>query len=315
MGGPSGLKRRLGLLACMVFASLTTVAGPAVAADQIAFRDPGLAGTNTAILDMTGLGGSFAWIRESFESSERQLAARVGGGVRTAPVDALEDSLQGPLDLGPGPRVVYSRCPERPSGRCDADLVVRNLRTFRERRVRGASSPRRNETVGAIWGRRVAYSRRGAGRDGIFLARSRRRLSRGLASELDLRGRRVAWISRDHKTLYTKRFSRRGRGRVCLVARAGSGHGFGSLTLGRDHVFWARGPVSAVSTDPVELRRRRLPSRRCGSRGPSQVGRRLDHLAYPPQLINTIALDGDRAFYYAGSDEVREMTDPPLTWR
>ena len=295
----------------MALLALAFAAGPSVAADRVVFNDertldPGAGG---GLDGLTAYAGTFAWLGS--DGTGTHLRVRTDDFQEDATAEPIQEpSEEGgfPIDLGPGrqgPLAVYPR-----DCRGDCDIFRYDVLNRRERRIAIAARPRRWHAAAAVWNGRLAFSREGRGRDGLFVTRPLRRLSRRLASEVDLRGSQVTWISRNGKNLFTKRFSRRGRGRTCLLARAGDGQELGSLTLERRYVYWAPGTISFGKPVTAGLMRRRLPSRRCRSRGRAETGRTFSS----SDRVDSIAVDRGRAFYEDGFS-IREMTDPPLSWR
>ena len=126
------------------------------------------------------------------------------------------------------------------------------LRSGRERKLRSLSTRRWSEYAVAVWARRYLFSRSGRG-GGIFVSRPLRRIARGSAHDLDLRGRVGAFIASDvHSGIDSIRvvYLRRGGGiRKCVVATGARDLGgaiveqYGSLSLSRRFVYWVFGPV------------------------------------------------------------------------
>ncbi len=127
-----------------------------------------------------------------------------------------------------------------------------------------------------------------------------------------MRGSRLAYVTGRNRitTVYVATL-RRGHTRVgsCFIARAtnsaGSGYRVSLSTpvLAGGYVYWLREDMRANS---ATIRRRALPGRGCRSRGRERPSRAVSGM-------KSFAV-GPSRFFYTTQTQVREATDPPLTF-
>lgn len=222
------------MIAGLVSLSFATAA-PAPAADTIVT-------TVAKPTTIDAFGGRAVW--SSWDPAQRvyRLTEYSGGAVRTLPVAANEVPFD--VDLGPGPNggtvAVYSRCRKPPpggavNGRRGCDLRAFHFATNREVRLTRANSPA-DEYWPAIWRDRLAFTRTYKSGEQLLYWRSlsgkgaSHRLRTGpvsaesaaLDTELDIRGRRVAFARHLEYGGSLRITIIGGRGRV-LVEVPGSG--------------------------------------------------------------------------------------------
>jgi hypothetical protein len=283
-------------------------AAPAGAADRVVI---GLPRAN-----VDAFVGTFAW----FGDGRLVLFSR--GRTRFASVKRFRGVSS--LNLGPGrsgsPVAAYSRCKGSAfEGGCD--LFALGLRSGREHKLRSLSTRKWSEYTVAVWGRRYLFARRLCPRrfecrpSGLFVSAPLRRISRADVGEVDLRGRVAAFTVMGKDTglgpdsIRVVHLSRRRGGRQCVVAvvmPVGTDNAFWSPVVTRRFVYWAASGTEGAT----EILRRRIPSRRCGQRGPVQ------RLRVTNEIGDDVAVTQGRVFYTAleppnsGQTSLFQMTDP-----
>jgi hypothetical protein len=286
-------------LAALAVLILAVAAPPARAADTTV-------ATVAKATEIDAYGARAVWSTYDPAINAFRLTVDNRGRIRTLPVAPSPTTFD--IDLGPGPHggtvAIYSRCPHgvfgtgQLDGRQGCDLYAYRFSTGRETKVAGANT-KADEYAPAVWGRRMAFTRTsdaggqfplrrmywralsGAGPD-HRLAGNPKDIGSGFPEQLDMRGRRVAfvWQYEWGADLCLSRAG--GRGRL-LVRMPGSGAETSDLTaqgplVGRRVVHWA----FSVGQDPpifTELRQvdlRTLKERRATMRitaGPRQLDR------------------------------------------
>jgi hypothetical protein len=154
----------------------------------------------------------------------------------------------------------------------------------------------------------------GDARSGVFRSTPVRRLSRRLPLETDMRGTLFAFLYEPdlRTTVLTKWLDHRGRGPECVVVEADEGRSpegdrLSGAAIAGGFVYWIHvvfpDPVVTGVEERVNIRRRRIPTRRCRQRGPEERGRSLEQLASSPAV--------DRARLYFTSP--RGVVQTPLS--
>jgi hypothetical protein len=305
------------LAAVLVGAFLLSLSAAGTAAALSLPGDPLLA-ADTSARGLSAYGDVLAWTREAEDG--RRIVLRVGDVVRDAPIEPFDHPVL--PDLGPGRdgsvQLVYYRC----GGPRLCDLYrmpVDSIGAFTP--LSALNLPGRSEYAPSTWNGRVAFGRAAAlnpngilpygGATGLFASRLGR-LSKALPAQTDLRGSVVAFAQGDFDSsrIATKRFGRRGRGRVCRLATAfdgsrGGGSRVSSVSLDGGFAYWLRDdipPSDAGAPSLTTLVRRRPPDRRCRPRRTARVVRSM------PQDAREVAVAGGRVFY-VDSTGVRQAAD------
>jgi hypothetical protein len=279
-------------------------------ADSLLAAEPSASG-------LSAYGDTLAWTRQAEDG--RRIVLRVGGVVRDAPIAPFDHPVL--PDLGPGRdgsvQLVYHRC----TGPRLCDLYrmpVDSTGTFTP--LTSLNRPDRAEYAPAIWNGVVVFGRGAAvkpggirpARGGGLISSRLGRLTTVLPAQTDLRGSVVAYTQADFDSsrIATKRFDRRGRGRVCRLATAfdgsaGGGSRVSSVSLDGGFAYWLRDdtPPSFSGAPPrATLVRRRPPNGRCLPRKPGVTGRAM------PSEAREVVVAGGRIFYL-DSTGVRQAAD------
>jgi hypothetical protein len=222
--------------------AVLALAAPAASADSLLVDAPGARNVHQA-------GGHTAWVQP--EGRLWRLVVRGPDGTVTRPDVAPFGSAPDPTVAAARearspalvPYVVYARC-EGTSALLGCDVHRLDLRTGRETRVPGASSPRVSETAPGAAGNVITFVRRGPGvarrAKGVHYTRlgrgDVRRVSDTLARETATNGTRVAYNGRT--TVVVRRLAEPREGAIVFRGEEDPG----SLLLDRYRVaFLVRG--------------------------------------------------------------------------
>jgi hypothetical protein len=302
---------RTAVIAVGVAATLT-VAAPAAGADR----------TVATVSRPTGVdayGGRAVWSAWDPAVHAYRLTAYIPGHVRTLPI--APNPVPFDADIGPDRHgllyVVFSRCTRPPAdtwaldGRRGCDLYSARVTGTGQITVRGTNSPA-DEYWPTIWGDRIAFTRTYRPRDGqprrfvywraLTGGGPSHRLRRGSTEEgdavpeqLDMRGRRVAFVWRHEFGADLRLASSDGGGRT-LVRVPGSGAAVNELaaqgpSLRGGAVYWM---LSVGGDAPVysEIRRVAIATRR-----QTRATTRIEADPSRPRATEGFAQDGGRSWY------------------
>jgi hypothetical protein len=216
---------------------------PAAGAAQGAIDVPPARLPPTGASEIAQHGGHLTWQDTLTAADGRKVPVvldRAGGRTVALPLAPVRD-----LDIGPGPdgspTAVYVRC--APS--CDIwryDYARRS-----EQRVRSISAPGLSEHLPTIWGRRIAFERRGS----VIVAdlganRSRTVARRVFPDDIELGAKHVAYVGlfdrgEGNGTVELRLRGLESRREQLLgdgVIGEGSSTGFGGLTFQGGTLFW-----------------------------------------------------------------------------
>jgi hypothetical protein len=159
-------------------------------------RDRTVSGDRTAS-NLSAFGQGLLWSRTGPDGRSRLVLRGFGApaDVSVTPASGSFDADLGQDDEG-STVAVYTRC-AGVSGR-SCDIYQFDFARGRERKLRGASTPRCSEFAPSIWQGVVAFARSGGrGCDGLYVKGSRGaalRLDRRVPAETDFREGRVAYL-------------------------------------------------------------------------------------------------------------------------
>lgn len=304
------------LIVALAACSMLALAMPAAAAPPSTSVSPDPTDSN-----VSAYGGAVVWSRRAGKHDYR-LVLRQGGVVRDAGVRPFRHPVD--ADLAPGRHggivAEYSRC--KSSRRCD--VFSFHLGSPHERKLRSLAGGR-PEIAPSSWKGlsvfgRVAKTTGPAGepflfakqyrKGGLFKTSRHSRLGKRSPFASDLRGHRVAYASEtDPVTIRTQLFHSR-PGRDCSVFAleldTSSGEEESSPVIYGDYIYWLRNTsISLESTEASAVARRRVPSPRCGKRGPLQESE-IDRVPKGNARPDSIAIDRGH-LYFSGPRGVRQI--------
>jgi hypothetical protein len=278
--------------------------------------------------DVSAFRGVLVWSRRDAATRKYRLVQRIHGLTRDVPVPGAKQSFN--PDLGPDRRgrvvAVYSRCSGSFGTLCDVFQL--DLRSGRERRVRGVSTKRCSETAPSIWSRGVAFSRTGGrrcrpglyvtGRGGRPIRLQRTSPADGeVINDTDIRERTVAagtetdFGSSVEQEILLRKFSPRRRGAGCVLrdkltlGLSGASRSVVGPSLDAGYLYWTRAEDTASLYDFEINGFERV---RTDCRAGIQIALRR------PNLVGPATADGGTLYYTARPSRVLRADNPRVSF-